>query len=76
MDSDQSQVLLMSAERFGILLARNLEVGSPQTLEAENIGMTFFLKTGCVLTTSFGCVLILLKLVTEFWKINHMGAKA
>ena len=39
MDSNQSQVLLINAERFGIALAENLvEVGTPQTFEAENIG--------------------------------------
>lgn len=49
MDSNQSQVLLMSSERFGILLAENLEeVGTPQiVVEAENIGMLIHVSLIC-----------------------------
>lgn len=37
---DQSQTLLMSAEKFGLLLAKFLnETGMLHTFESENIGM-------------------------------------
>ena len=39
-DHNQSQILLKSSEKFGLLLAVNLdEVGSSVTIESENIGM-------------------------------------
>ena len=31
-------MLLNNSERFGLLLAENLEVGSNKTIESENIG--------------------------------------
>jgi len=40
MDRNQSQMLLMTSERFGILLAESLDVGSPPLIvPSENIGM-------------------------------------
>ena len=37
--TNQSQMLLNNSERFGLLLANNMEtVGSSRTVEAENIG--------------------------------------
>ena len=40
MDRNQSQMLLMTSERFGILLAESLEVGpSPYILPSVNIGI-------------------------------------
>ena len=50
MESNQSQVLLFNAERFGVVLAENLEeVGVPQTFEAENIGIV-------IITYKFLCM--------------------
>ena len=38
-DQYQSQILLNNSERFGLLLAENIEtVGSNRTVESENIG--------------------------------------
>lgn len=40
-DHNQSQILLKSSEKFGLLLAENLnKTGSSVTIESENIGKT------------------------------------
>ena len=42
--TNQSQMLLNNSERFGLLLADNIEkVGSSQTVESENIGKVVLL---------------------------------
>ena len=38
LQTDQSQMLLNNSERFGLLLAENVELGSSKTVESENIG--------------------------------------
>jgi len=43
MDNNQSPMLLMNSERFGILLANSLKEGVPRIVEADNIGMKLWI---------------------------------
>ena len=37
----QSQMILMNSERFALLLAENIEIGSNRTVVSDNIGKSF-----------------------------------